>query len=121
MITVMLVSDQPIMCEGLRVRIQQEPDMRVVSEASDVSQVLRYFVAAKPDVALIDLDLPRSAGLAAMNAIRSISPSTPLVVLAEHCKSLDPSSPPAPGHTLVIPKSSTSAAVVLAIRQAIHL
>lgn len=116
----MLSSNHPILREGLRLRVQQEPDMSVVSEADNLSQILRDILACKPDVALIDLDLPRNTGVAVIKAIHSISPATSLIALETYPGEFNPSSPgPGEGPVLVVSKTSSCDAVILSIRQAL--
>ena len=118
-IAVMIVTNHPIMRDGLRLRVQQEPDMHVVCEAGDVVQTLRDFPLCKPDIALIDLQLPRGAGLMVTNAIRAISPLTPLVVLTNYPGDVDTSPHRGQGATLAVSKTLASEQVIGAIRQAI--
>jgi DNA-binding NarL/FixJ family response regulator len=118
-IAVMVVTNQPIMQDGLRLRVEQEPDMHVVCETADVTQTIRDFRLCKPDIALIDLQLPRGAGLEVMNAIRAISPRTPLVVLTNYPGDIDTSPRSAEGPTLVVSKTLVSEQVIAAIRKGV--
>jgi DNA-binding NarL/FixJ family response regulator len=120
MISVMIVTNHPIMREGLRLRVQQELDMHVVSEASDLPQILRDFIAFKPDVTLIDLQLPRGAALKAMSAIRALSPAAPLVALMSYPGEFDMLPRTGQGRILVVSKTSPSEEIVLAMRQALE-
>jgi two-component system, NarL family, response regulator len=117
-IAVMIVTNHPIMRDGLRLRVQQEPDMRVVCEASDLAQALRDFDRFRPDVVVIDLQLPPGASLQVMHAIRQVSLATPLVVLTNYPGELD--TPPRAGQApvLVLSKTPTSKEVIIAIRTA---
>jgi DNA-binding NarL/FixJ family response regulator len=116
-IEVMIVTDHPIMQEGLRILVQQETDMCVVCEASDASRTLQDFNECDPDVVLIDLQLPRGAGSGLVNAIHRRSPSTPLVVLTSYPEETDHSTTPDEGRTLIISKDSAGAEVIPAIRE----
>jgi two-component system NarL family response regulator len=116
-ITVMIVTNHPIMREGLRLRVEQQPDMEVVCESDDPSQTLRDFRRCDPDVTLIDLQLPRGAGLQLMNAIRAISASTPLVMLANYPGEVDTSPRAGQGPTRVVYKNLASEQIILAIRE----
>jgi two-component system NarL family response regulator len=115
----MIVTDHPIMRDGLRLRVQQESDMRVVCEASDLSQTVRDFHRCRPEVVVIDLQLPRGAGLSAMNAIRKIAPRTSLVVLANYPGEFATSSHPGEGATEVVSKIDAGEQVILAIRKVV--
>ena len=118
-IAVMIVTNHPIMRDGLRLRVEHESDMNVVCEAVDLSQTIRDFQRCRPQVVVIDLQLPRGAGLKAMNAIRKISPRTPLVVLANYPGEVDTSPRPNEGATEVVSKTYAGEQVILAIRKAL--
>jgi DNA-binding NarL/FixJ family response regulator len=81
MVKVMIVANHPIMRDGLRLRIQQEPDMQIASVTSDALDVMTDFIGCRPDVTLIDLQVPSGAGSAAVDAIRHISNHAPIIVL----------------------------------------
>ena len=115
----MIASDHPIMRDGLRLRIQQESDMYVAYEASDLAQILLAFHTCKPDVLVIDLHLPPGAGVRAMHSIMSLSPMLPLVVLADDPGELPVSRRTGPGTTVTVPKISANEQIIPAIRKAI--
>ena len=116
-ITVMIVTNQPIMREGLRLRVEQEPDMQVVCEATDLAQTLNGYRRWCPDVAVIDLQSPQGAVQRVMKGIRGLSASTPLVVLAEYPEEIDAQPRTAQGSTLVVSKAYASTEVIPAIRK----
>jgi two-component system, NarL family, response regulator len=116
---VMIVSDHPIMRDGLRLRVQQERDLHVVCEANDVKQTIYTFRRYKPDIALIDLQSPRGAGLLAMNAIRGLSPQTPLVVLTNYPGDVDTSPRAGEGPTFAVSRTLVSEQIIAAIRAAL--
>jgi DNA-binding NarL/FixJ family response regulator len=115
----MIVTDHPIMRDGLRLRVQQESDMYVVCEACDLPQTLRDFPPCRPDVVVIDLQRPSGAGLRAMNALRKLSPGMPLVVLeSDSGIARHGSSVPEEGATVMVSKIWASEQVIPAIRRA---
>jgi DNA-binding NarL/FixJ family response regulator len=77
----MIVADQPIMSDGLRLVFEREPDMEVVCETRELRQVLRDFATCHPDTVLVDLQLPQGEGMRAVRALRKLSPALPIVVL----------------------------------------
>ena len=119
-IAVMIVTDHPIMRDGLRIRIQHETDMYVVCDASDLTQTLRDFGRCRPDVVVIDLLLPRGASLRAIKAIRKIAPGTPLVVLADDGAEVSVPSDTSEGATVVILRMLANEQVLPAIRKVIR-
>ena len=118
-IAVMIVTDHPIMRDGLRLRVQQETDMYVACNARDPLQCLVDFQTCRPDVVVIDLHLPQGAGVRAMNAITTMSPGTPLVVLVDYAGEVDVSPRAGEGATVIVPKMLASEQVIPAIREAI--
>lgn len=84
MIRVMLVDDQEMVRTGFRMLLEVEDDITIVAEASDGAEALETFPAAKPDVILMDIQMPRMDGLAATEAILSNSQS------AEHDEAATP-------------------------------
>ena len=80
-IRVMIVNDHPIMRVGLRLAVQRESDMQVVCEVEDAAEAVPAFIRYRPDVVLIDLQLPHGSGLRAIEAIHALSPISPVVVL----------------------------------------
>jgi DNA-binding NarL/FixJ family response regulator len=113
-IAVMIVTNHPIMGDGLRLRVQHEPDMRAVCVASDLARALRELELHRPDVAVIDLQSPPGAALQAIKAIRKVSPGTPVVILTDYPGDIDASL-----HTVAVSKTLASEQVIRAIRAAI--
>jgi len=115
----MIASDHPIMRDGLRLRIQHERDMYIVCEAGDLAQIVRAFQICRPDVVVLDLHLPRGAGVRAMSSIRRHSPMMPLVVLANDPGEVAESRRTGQGNTVTVSKISANEEVIPAIRKAI--
>ena len=62
MIQVLIVDDHAVLRSGLRLLIDNEPDMEVVGEAGDGASAYRYIESIRPDVVLVDITLPDCAG-----------------------------------------------------------
>ncbi|KYH45605.1 response regulator transcription factor [Branchiibius sp. NY16-3462-2] len=60
---VLIVDDSPVVRAGLRALIGTEPDLAVVAEASNGDEAIRQAAAARPDVVLLDVRMPRRDGL----------------------------------------------------------
>ena len=80
-ITVLCVDDHPVVLEGISQKISSQRDMRVVGLATDGRQAVELFKRHRPDITLMDLQLPTMSGLQAIRAIRSEDPKARIVVL----------------------------------------
>jgi DNA-binding NarL/FixJ family response regulator len=77
----MCVDDHRLMREGIRRIVALQPDMVVVAEASNGAEAVEQFQRHKPDVTLMDLQLPSMNGHEAIKAIRRLQPDARVVVL----------------------------------------
>lgn len=68
-IRVMIVEDHPLLIQGLRRVLEGEPDMVVVAEVSDGAEAVLQSIENKPDVILMDINLPEKNGLQATREI----------------------------------------------------
>jgi two-component system, NarL family, response regulator NreC len=83
-IRVLIADDHAILRAGLRMLIDTQPDMGVVAEAQDGLAALEKVRSEKPDVAILDLTMPRSGGLDAIEKIVKSQPSPRVLVLTMH-------------------------------------
>lgn len=58
-----IVDDQPLARAGLRMILEAQPDMRVVGEGADGTEAIALARRLRPDVAIIDVRMPRVDGL----------------------------------------------------------
>jgi two-component system, NarL family, response regulator NreC len=79
--TIVLADDHEIVRDGLRLMLESEPDMEVVAEAGDVETAERRLLGYKPDVLVLDLNMPGEPSLAAIPRIVESSPDTAVIVL----------------------------------------
>lgn len=84
MIRVLIADDHGIVRSGLRMLIDRQRDMSVVAEASDGVDALKMTQAEHPDVAVLDVSMPRMTGLQAAREIRAHSPDTRVLLLSMH-------------------------------------
>ncbi len=80
-IRVFCVDDHPLLHEGLAIVIRNQPDLRLVAEASNGREAIQRFREQIPDVTLMDLRLPDMSGIDAMIAIRSEFPEARVIIL----------------------------------------
>jgi two-component system NarL family response regulator len=80
-VRVLIVDDHRIVLEGLALMIRRQRDMDVVGCAATGEQAVELFRRQRPDVTLMDLQLPTMSGLQAIRAIRSEHPEARIVVL----------------------------------------
>lgn len=86
MIRVLLADDHAIVRAGLRRLVEESGDMEVVGEAADGNEAIRRIRDRRPDVAVIDLSMPRIDGLEVINRIRPEFPELPILVLTMHAE-----------------------------------
>jgi DNA-binding NarL/FixJ family response regulator len=84
LIRVLIADDHGIVRSGLRMLIERQNDMQVVAEADDGVAALESTQAARPDVAVLDVSMPRMTGLQAAREIRSHVPDTRVLLLSMH-------------------------------------
>ena len=80
-IRVMCVDDHRLMREGIVLIIGLDPSLTVVAEAATGEEAVERFIKHRPDVTLMDLQLPGMNGLQAIQAIRGVQPDARIIVL----------------------------------------
>jgi DNA-binding NarL/FixJ family response regulator len=80
-IRLLVVDDQPLIRRGLAVMLATEPDIDVVGQAADGEEAIQAARRDRPDVVLMDLQMPRVGGVAATRTISVELPGTQVVVL----------------------------------------
>lgn len=77
----MLADDHVVVRSALRMLLEAEPGLKVVAEAGDADTVVRDVARHRPDVLILDLNMPGQPSLEAVPAVRERSPETEIVVL----------------------------------------
>ena len=76
-----IVDDQPLARAGLRMILEAQPDIRVVGEGADGAEAIALARRLRPDVAVIDVRMPRVDGLEATRRIVAAEPATRILIL----------------------------------------
>jgi len=84
MIRVLAVDDHPLLRKGIAALFSAESDMKLVAEASNSAEAVEKFRAHRPDVTLMDLQLPGLNGIEAINRILSEFPDARIIVLTTY-------------------------------------
>jgi DNA-binding NarL/FixJ family response regulator len=80
-IRVLCVDDHTVMRQGIALLLSQQRDIQVVASAANGEQAIEQFKAHRPDITLMDLQLPGIDGFEAIRAIRDVEPDTKIIVL----------------------------------------
>ncbi len=83
-IRVLCVDDHPIVRDGIAAIISLQPDMILAGAAGTGGEALERFVKLRPDVTLVDLQLPDMSGFDVIKKIRDKFPNARIIVLSSH-------------------------------------
>jgi NarL family two-component system response regulator LiaR len=83
-IKILIADDHAVVREGTRQILEQEPDMTVVAEASDGEEAVRLAGSFRPDVAIIDIAMPKLDGIQATRQIKALYPTMVVLILTAY-------------------------------------
>jgi DNA-binding NarL/FixJ family response regulator len=83
-IRLLIVDDHPVVRDGLRAVLATQPDLQVVGEADTGTAALAQVATTRPDVVLMDLQLPGMTGVTAIERIRAAHPEVRVLVLTTY-------------------------------------
>jgi DNA-binding NarL/FixJ family response regulator len=83
-IRVLVVDDHHVVRQGIAALLDTEPDMTLVGEAATGLEALQQFRAQRPDITLMDLQMPGMSGFDAIMAIRGEFPEAQIIVLTTY-------------------------------------
>jgi DNA-binding NarL/FixJ family response regulator len=84
LIEVLIVDDQNVVRDGLALMLGMMPDVTVVGKACDGADAVEQAVALRPDIVLMDLEMPKLGGIEAMQVINERVPGCQVIVLSTH-------------------------------------
>ncbi len=80
-IRIVIADDHDVVREGTRTLLEREEDMEVVGEASDGKEAVKLIESLKPDVAVLDISMPKLSGIEVTRQIKAHLPSTAILIL----------------------------------------
>ena len=83
-IRVLVVDDHPVAREGVDALVRRQTDMRIVAQATNGREGIEQFRVHRPDVTLMDLQMPEMSGLDALIALRGEFPNARIIVLTTY-------------------------------------
>jgi len=83
-IRILLADDHNVMRAGLKLLLENHPGFKVVSEASEGKQAVENAIAARPDVVVLDIAMPKLTGIEAAQKIKGQLPQTGIIILSMH-------------------------------------
>lgn len=83
-IRIVIAEDHWMMREGIRRNLEQSPDFQIVGEAEDGAQALQLIERTRPDVAILDIRMPRMNGIEVVRKMKDVSPSTQALILTAY-------------------------------------
>lgn len=84
LIRILTVDDHPLLREGIAALVKAETDMSIVAEACDAAEGIEKFRLQRPDVTLMDLEMPGLNGIEAIKQIRGEFPEARIIVLTTY-------------------------------------
>jgi len=84
LIRILTVDDHPLLRKGIAALVNAEPDMKLVAEASNGQEAIESFRVHRPDVTLMDIQMPSFNGIEAINHIQGEFPGARIIVLTTY-------------------------------------
>jgi len=81
---VLIADDHALLREAMRNLLDREDDIEIVGEASDGEEAVKLSSKLKPDIAIMDIVMPKLNGIEASKEIKKISPATAIIILTAY-------------------------------------
>ncbi len=121
MIKLLLVDDQSIVRQGLRMRLLMEPDIVVIGEASSGEQALELVDVLSPDIVLMDVEMPGMDGVTTTATLRANTPQCAVVIMSIHDDTQTRARAQAAGAAAFVEKRGAVETLLATIRQVASL
>jgi DNA-binding NarL/FixJ family response regulator len=118
LIKILIADDHPIVRDGLRLVLDRRDDLEVVAEAADGREAVELATRFRPDVAVVDLDMPRLTGTQVITELSRRLPACRCLVLSLHEDDLHLADALAAGAAGFLVKGAGSADIERAVRAA---
>ena len=116
MIRLVLVDDQAVVRQGLRMRLLLEADITVVGEASNGKEALTLVQQLRPDVVLMDIEMPEMDGITTTSALHTLVPQSAIVILSIYVDSATRARAKQAGAVAFVEKHSPTEELLTTIR-----
>jgi DNA-binding NarL/FixJ family response regulator len=83
-VRLLIADDHGIVRGGVRLMLERQPDMEVVAEAADGVEAVEMALRERPDICVLDVQMPRMTGLQATVEIRAHAPDISVLILSMH-------------------------------------
>jgi len=81
---VLIADDHGIVRSGLRLLLERQPDIEVIAEAADGAEARELAIRERPDLAILDVKMPKLTGLQATREIKAQAPEVSVLILSMH-------------------------------------
>lgn len=114
-VRVLIVDDMPQVRQDLRLLLQLSPEIEVIGEAADGQEAIRQAEELRPDVVVMDLEMPILDGIQATREIKAHHPASRVVILSVHSEPVDTLRAREAGADAFIPKGVPYSTLIQAI------
>ena len=83
-ISIVLADDHAVMRDGVQMVLEAQPDLHVIGTADNGAEAVDLVDTLRPDIAVLDIAMPNTNGLAAAREIRQRAPATKIIFLSMH-------------------------------------
>ena len=115
-INVMLVDDHAVVRMGFKMLLETSDDIRVIAEAENGEEAIKFYMEHKPDVIVMDITMPGMGGMEAIERILNKESSAKILVLSAHEDSVHPKRVLNAGAMGYVTKRSAAEELIKAIR-----